>query len=178
MDDDPEDSSPRGVLARNLAKLMQASKGARRDLSSPQRIEGLTGFSKSQVDRIRGAKMGATVDTLGDLAAVFGLHPWQLLVPTLDAWQDAGRRLCVATPVDSTPAQSVNLKRAHAVLRELTDEERASLFAAIQAQPILDHEVEERIPATRAKPATNADKLIQRAVDRLKGSQKSQKRRA
>lgn len=161
---DQEDNSPRAVLARNLTTLMGASKGARRDLSSPQRIEALTGFSKSQVDRIRRAAMGATVDTLGELAAAFELAPWQLLIPGLDAWQDANRRLTVATPIPEVIApQSESLKRAHAAVRDLTDEERVALFAAIQAPPALDHEVEERIPATKTKPASTADEVLRRA---------------
>lgn len=77
-----------------------------------------------------------------------------------------------------TVTNSENLRRAQQALRTLTNEERAALFAAISAPPVLDHEVEERIPATRAKPATTGDELIRRAADRLKGSKKAQRKAA
>jgi transcriptional regulator with XRE-family HTH domain len=173
------DDGPRAILAENVEKLMRVSKSARRDLSSPHRLQSTAGVSKSQVYRILSGSMGATIDFLAELASAFGLQPWQLLVPKLDVWVDANRRLCVVTPIEAiTPPQSENLKRAHAAVRDLSEEERLALFAAIQAQPALDHEVEARMPATKTKPVTNADEIIKRARVRSAPVKKATKKSA
>jgi transcriptional regulator with XRE-family HTH domain len=152
---DAQDDSPRAVLARNLNKLMAASKGARRDLSSPQRIEALSGFSHSQVQRIRRGEIGATIDRLGELAAAFSLAPWQLLVPTLNAWQDANGKLRIETPMPEAAkaVPSANFKRALAAVGDLSDEEKAAL-------------AEEFLPADSKKEAeklkAEQDRLLKR----------------
>lgn len=87
---DPDDQSPRAVLARNLNKLMRATRGGRTDLSSAHKVEASAKneISHGQVDRIQKADAAATVDKLAVLADAFGLAPWQLLLPDLEAWQD------------------------------------------------------------------------------------------
>jgi hypothetical protein len=176
---DSEDDSPRAVLARNLGKLMQATKGARTDLSSPHRIQAHCGFSKSHLYRIAKEETAATVDMLGELAAAFHLAPWQLLVPGLQASQDVHRRLHVETPVAETaPPQSAKLKHAHDVIRELSEEDRLSLYASIQAQPASDAEVERRIPITMTRPATKAEEIIKGAKIRDRGPKKAAKKSA
>lgn len=72
----------RETLAKNLAALMDA----RPDLDTFKKITAATNGSLSNgtLDRVRRATHSTSVDTLGELAAVFGLEPWQLLVVGLN----------------------------------------------------------------------------------------------
>ena len=59
--------------------------------------------------------------------------------------------------------QTEEMQRATRAVRLLSDEQRLELFLAIMQPGALDHEVEERIPATRTKPVSNAEEVIKRA---------------
>jgi transcriptional regulator with XRE-family HTH domain len=56
----------------------------------------------------------------------------------------------------NTHTASPNLKRAQAVVKTLTDEERIDLLTAIMQPGLPDDAVEAKIPATRAKPIAPA----------------------
>lgn len=71
---------PRTVLAQNLRSLMEARKPApwgNRELARRADIDHKT------VSRILDGSHAATIDTIKALADVFGLLPWQMLVPEL-----------------------------------------------------------------------------------------------
>lgn len=73
---------PRDILAANLKTLM----AARDDLARfPDITEASHGkLTNGTLDRIRRADVGVSVDRLDDLAEVFNLQPWQLLVEGLN----------------------------------------------------------------------------------------------
>jgi hypothetical protein len=73
--------STRHVLAANLDRLMDAAPG----LSTLAQITAAGGGSNGTLDRIRRATTGTSVDNLEALAKVFGVEPWHLLMPTLQA---------------------------------------------------------------------------------------------
>lgn len=74
--------STRDVLAENLKALM-AERADRSTLAKI--IEASRGrLSNGKLGRIRSASHATDVDALGDLAKVFGMEPWQLLVPNLN----------------------------------------------------------------------------------------------
>lgn len=70
----------RSILAENLKALMAARPG----LGTFTEIVAAGGPSNGTLDRIRRQESGCSVDQLDLLARVFGLEPWQLLVPNLD----------------------------------------------------------------------------------------------
>lgn len=69
----------KAILAENLTKLMAES----RDLRTIKQLSEASGVSTGTIDRIRRAESAAGVDTVGMLAAAFGLTAWQLMVPEL-----------------------------------------------------------------------------------------------
>ena len=71
----------RQVLADNLEKLRNASVS----LKNYPAIAKHRGPSNGTLGRIALKEQAATVDVVAALAAVFGLKPWQILVPTLEA---------------------------------------------------------------------------------------------
>lgn len=75
---DPADV--REIIANNLKTLM-ASRPA---LDTLPKIAKAGGPSNGTLDRIRRKAAGCSIDQLAALAAVFDLHPWQLLVPNLE----------------------------------------------------------------------------------------------
>jgi len=70
----------RQILATNLKALM-ASHPA---LDTFKKIVEAGGPTNGTLDRIRRMESGASIDQLDTLAKVYGLEPWQLLVPNLD----------------------------------------------------------------------------------------------
>jgi hypothetical protein len=72
---------PRDVLAENLKKLMAATP----ELNTFPQITKAGGGSNGTLDRIRRKTLATSIDNLDPLARVYGLEPWQLLVPTLTA---------------------------------------------------------------------------------------------
>jgi hypothetical protein len=74
--------STRHVVSANLKALMES----RPKLDTLKKItaESDGKLSNGKLDRIRRATHATDIDTLGELAEVFGLQPWQLLVPDLN----------------------------------------------------------------------------------------------
>lgn len=70
-------NTPRKTIAENLSRLMRESA----DLKTIQALHERCGISTGTLDRIRRGAVSAGVDHLADIAAAFGLEPWQLLVP-------------------------------------------------------------------------------------------------
>lgn len=73
---------PREILAANLKRL----KDARPDLGTLKKITDRSNgrLSNGKLGRIVAASHTTDIDTLADLAQVFGLEPWHLLVEDLD----------------------------------------------------------------------------------------------
>jgi transcriptional regulator with XRE-family HTH domain len=72
--------SSRQTLSENLKALM----AAHLSLNTFAKIVAAGGPTNGTLDRIRRMESGASIDQLDNLAKVFGLEPWQLLVPDLD----------------------------------------------------------------------------------------------
>lgn len=73
----------RALLARNLASLMAKSP----DLASQGALSRRSKVAQATIGRILKAESAATVDTLDQLAAAFGLSAWQLVHPKPDLKQ-------------------------------------------------------------------------------------------
>jgi hypothetical protein len=80
---------PKEILARNLQTLMKASSR----FNTFPKITEAGGGSNGTLDRIRRMDGNAGVDKLADLGRVFGLDPWQLLTPGLEAKELHGNLL-------------------------------------------------------------------------------------
>ncbi|MFL5386494.1 MAG: helix-turn-helix domain-containing protein [Longimicrobiaceae bacterium] len=72
------------VLARNVLRLRNQRGMTQRDLARA------LGVSQPRVAEIESARTTARIDTVGKLAAVFGVEPWTLLKPRPET---AGRRM-------------------------------------------------------------------------------------
>ena len=73
---------PRDILAANLKTLMAAKEDLARFPDITKASHGK--LTNGTLDRIRRADAGVSVDRLEDLAEVFKLQPWQLLVEGLN----------------------------------------------------------------------------------------------
>jgi transcriptional regulator with XRE-family HTH domain len=73
-----KEQNPRTVLARNLKKLMDHGELNRSQLGVK------SGVSHTTISRVLKESHAPDLDTLSGIAHVFGLLPWQLLVPHLD----------------------------------------------------------------------------------------------
>lgn len=71
---------PRSTLAENLRNLMDA----RPDLDTIKKVVKRGGGSNGTIGRMLQGDTSARIDAVADVAKVFGLEPWQLLVPGLD----------------------------------------------------------------------------------------------
>lgn len=69
------------VLSVNLAALMSAHEG----LGTQAAVAKRSGMDQRTVGRILNREHSPTLRQIDGLAAAFGLLPWQLLVPQLDA---------------------------------------------------------------------------------------------
>lgn len=76
----PEEIESRKVLAQNLQRLMSK----RPKLNSNPKISKKADIGIATLSRVTRMDGGATLDTITRLATVFGLQPWQMLVPGLD----------------------------------------------------------------------------------------------
>lgn len=72
----------RDILGANVRALMAANK--RLDTIKKVSVESGGVLSNGKVGRITAASHVTDVDAIGELARVFGVEPWQLLVPGLD----------------------------------------------------------------------------------------------
>ena len=70
----------RAVISENLRALMAAHP----NLDTLEKITAQGGGSNGTLDRMRRGASSCRLDALADVAKVFGLEPWQLLVPRLD----------------------------------------------------------------------------------------------
>jgi hypothetical protein len=69
----------RKQFAQNLARLMDQR--YKESTNRPKALAKDTGFSLSSIQRTLDCETGATVDTIERYGEVFGLPPFQLLVP-------------------------------------------------------------------------------------------------
>lgn len=116
--------TPRQVLAANLQRLMDASPG----LSTLKAISQAGGGSHGTVDRIRRATNGTSVDNLAELAKVFGVEPWHLLMPTLQAHKSGHTQ----PGISGVPVWPFSSELLEAVNR-LSPEETARLENVVRA---------------------------------------------
>lgn len=72
---------PRDVLAENLKTLMAGTPGLSRFPDIVERSNKV--LTNGTLDRIRRASHATSIDTLAELARVYGIEPWQLLSPGL-----------------------------------------------------------------------------------------------
>lgn len=86
------------VLAGNLKALMSAKPG----LSTLPKITAATDrrLSNGKLDRVRRAVSATDIETVEELAAVFGLEPWHLLSPSLKVTYTKGGK----AQVEGAPA--------------------------------------------------------------------------
>lgn len=70
----------RNILAANIKALRAHNP----DLKGQRALAKKASIGEGSVWRATKGEVGVTLDTLEALAAVFGLAPWQLLVPHLD----------------------------------------------------------------------------------------------
>ena len=85
------------VLAANFKKLIARDFP---DLNDEQ-LAAKTGLSKGTIGRVRRADTAATISTLEEIAAVFKLEPYQLLIPIQDSKNIQSIRNTRSNPVDS-----------------------------------------------------------------------------
>lgn len=76
----------RAVLSKNVRALIEAARESAPHLGAIRKIaEQSSGkLTNGTVGRIAKGTHTTDIDTLADLAEVFGLHPWQLLVENLN----------------------------------------------------------------------------------------------
>jgi hypothetical protein len=72
---------PRDILSKNLKTLMAAEPRLDTLKKIVEASRGL--LSNGKLDRVRRAASATDIDTMEELAEVFGVQPWQLLVETL-----------------------------------------------------------------------------------------------
>lgn len=70
------------VLAENVKALMDANK---MELGSQPKLAKAAKLDQTTVGRVLGAKHKVQIDTLEALARAFGVEPYQLLIPGLNA---------------------------------------------------------------------------------------------
>jgi hypothetical protein len=71
---------PRDIVSANLKALMKAHP----ELNTLKKITAKGGPPNGVLDRMRRADAASRIDSVAQVARVFGLEPWQLLVPNLD----------------------------------------------------------------------------------------------
>lgn len=109
----------RDVLSKNVRALIDNARETRPALGSILKVaeeshritHGSTTLSKSRVGRIVKGSHPTDIDALADLAEVFGLEPWQLLVENLNPkalprLADSALLSQIKQIVDSATAQS------------------------------------------------------------------------
>jgi transcriptional regulator with XRE-family HTH domain len=81
--DSPDDeiSPQRRVFGENIKRLMES----RPSLDSNPKLGARANIGIATISRIINGQSAATLDTVASLAKAFGVEPWQLLVPNLDA---------------------------------------------------------------------------------------------
>lgn len=132
---------PRDVLATNLRKLMAAASGLSR---LPDLVAASDGaLTNGTLDRVRRATHATNIDTLEQLAEVFGVEPWQLLVPTLHAEPAGGRDKVKLSGLPDWPFAMVEREQWLA----LEPERRIFLEGKI-AQMLADESVPLDVPPT------------------------------
>lgn len=119
--------SIRGVLARNFDAVRKASIS----LSSLPLISKSKGPANGTLGRILKSETGATIDTLAELAAVYGMESWQLLLPNLKAVSN-GTNHPTLVGVPGWPFAIVNQARYDALSGEEKGFVQARFLSAIE----------------------------------------------
>jgi hypothetical protein len=71
---------PRDIVSANLKALMAAHE----DRNTLKKITAKGGPPNGVLDRMRRADAACRIDSVAQVARVFGLEAWQMLVPNLD----------------------------------------------------------------------------------------------
>lgn len=133
-----EKPSPRQILSDNMRALMDA----RPELGTIRKVADASdsALSNGKVGRICAASHTTDIDTLQDLAKVFKLEPWQLLVEGLNPealprLADASVLAQILEAVQRTPATSrekvKSTQTAHQVQGEVRPEETSTLVKVV-----------------------------------------------
>lgn len=155
---------PRDVLAANLNALM----AARPDLSRLQDITAASDgkLTNGTLDRVRRAEVALTLDKLADLAEVFDVQPWQLLVEGFDPHAipqlaDARfllqiRELVASVPLEVHQSEAANQKQLAAVRPSekqlIHDKPAPALYSHIREEERAEHD-EHAVPAKKRHAA-------------------------
>lgn len=70
--------SSQEILAKNLRALMNDNQHSENDLHKK------TGMSQSTIGRVLKGEIATKIDTVDQLARVYGLNSWQILIENLD----------------------------------------------------------------------------------------------
>lgn len=96
-------TSAKAIVSQNLKTLKEASLS----LKGPMSIEKAGGPGHSSVHRVEKGEQAPTVEVVEQLAKVFGLKPWQFLIPGITATADGTNHPPVAGlpgwPFDRVP---------------------------------------------------------------------------
>lgn len=117
---------PREILAANFKKLRAAFP----NLSALPDITKMGGGTNGTLGRIANAESAISIDGLEPLAQVYGLEPWQLLVPTLEAKRGALGRPSI-TGLPTWPLPLVSQARFEALSPELRAYVQGKLNSAL-----------------------------------------------
>jgi transcriptional regulator with XRE-family HTH domain len=69
------------ILADNLNRLI----GPGKKFASNEAAAAASGVGRSTIDRARRAEVSLKIDNVAELARAFGVEPWELLYPNLNA---------------------------------------------------------------------------------------------
>lgn len=77
---DSSNSSSRQILATSLKALLRSGLGP----ANQSELKRKSGVAQSTIGRILQCETAATIETLEQIAGVYGLQAWQLLVPDME----------------------------------------------------------------------------------------------
>lgn len=103
----------REILSKNLRSLIEDARDSRPHLGAIRKVAEHSGgkLTNGTVGRIAAGTHTTDIDTLADLAEVFGLQPWQMLVENLNPkalphLADAALLSQIKQIVDSVPRET------------------------------------------------------------------------
>jgi hypothetical protein len=76
----------RDILSKNVRALIEDARESRPELGTIKKVADISGghLTNGTVGRMATGESPVNIDAVGDLARVFGLEPWQLLVENLN----------------------------------------------------------------------------------------------
>lgn len=103
----------RDILSKNVRALIEDARESRPELGTIKKVADISGghLTNGTVGRMATGESPVNIDAVGDLARVFGLEPWQLLVENLNPkalprLADSSLLSQIKAMVDSAKAQN------------------------------------------------------------------------